>query len=287
MGPLRQRMLDDMRIRNLAVRTQESYIREVSLFARYFGRSPEVLGEEEIRAYQIYLSQEKKLAPSSIAVAVAALRFLYTITLKRRWDLSLVLPQPKRPQRLPAILSREEMRHFLDCVTHPSARAVLTVCYASGLRIAEAVALKVTDIDSQRMVLHVRDGKGGKSRDVMLGRYLLSSLRAWYRVVRPRDWLFPGRDPCKHITAQTIRDAGTRARERSGISKPISPHGLRASFAVHLLEQGADLRTVQLLLGHSSIATTAKYLRLDTTKVCATPSPLDTPPPGTNSPPRR
>jgi integrase/recombinase XerD len=287
MTPLRTRMFEDMKIRNLAPRTQEAYIREVTVFARHFGCSPEQLGPEHIRAYHLHLSQEKRLAPSTISVAIAALRFLYHVTLQRPWNMGAVLPHPKKPQTLPLILSAEEVRHFLSCVSHPEAHTVLTVCYAAGLRISEAVALKVPDIDSSRMVIHVRDGKGGKDRDVMLGSELLRILRDWYRFARPTDWLFPGRHPGEHITPNAIRAEGTLARQRSGISKPISPHGLRHAFSVHLLEHGADLRTLQLLLGHRSIATTARYLRLDSSKVCATSSPLDLLQAQPSSPPAR
>jgi site-specific recombinase XerD len=278
MTPLRARMIEDLKIRNLAPRTQETYIREVAAFANHFHKSPAMLGPEHVRAYHLHLSQEKQLAPSTVAVSIAALRFVYNVTLGRPWNMGSVLPYPKRPQTLPLVLSVEEVRHFLDCVSNPEAHTVLTVCYAAGLRISEAVALKVEDIDSSRMVIHVRDGKGAKDRDVMLGNELLRILRNWYRFARPgRQWLFPGRRTGEHITPNAIRAEGTSARQRSGITKPISPHGLRHAFSVHVLESGADLRTLQLLLGHRSIATTAKYLRLDTTKVCATPSPLDIP----------
>jgi integrase/recombinase XerD len=272
--PLRKRMQGDMQIRNLALRTQESYIREVALFAQYFNRSPEFLGPEEIRAYQLYLSQVKQLSPPSIAVSVAALRFLYVTTLKRTWDVSEVIPQPKRPRKLPVILSPEEVMRYLGSVTHAAARLVLATCYAGGLRITEAVILKASDIDSSRMRLRVH-GKGGKEREVMLSSDLLKMLRDWYRLTKPRDWLFPGDIPGRHITTQAIREAGKEARKRSGIGKRITPHSFRHAFAVHLLEQGTDLRTLQLLLGHSNISTTAKYLLLTAQRVCATPSPLD------------
>jgi integrase/recombinase XerD len=277
MTPLRRRVLEDMQIRRLSPRTQAAYVTQISLFARYFNRSPGQLGPEEIRRYQLYLINEKKLAPSSVTVALAALRFLYSVTLKRPWDLSDVIPLPKKPQRLVPVLSPQEVQQFLDMIPHPAARVILTICYATGLRISEAVALKIRDIDSRRMVIHVHQGKGEKDRDVMLSPLLLTILRDWYRQDRPRgtDWLFPGRAPGKHIDPQTIREAGSAARTHSGISKPITPHGLRAAFAVHLLENGANLRAIQLLLGHTSIATTAKYLRLDTTTICATPSPLE------------
>jgi integrase/recombinase XerD len=287
---LRQRMLEDMQIRNFSQNTQRSYLQQVSLFARHFHRTPDGLGPENIRAYQLYLTKEKKLAPSSILIATSALRFLYTVTIKRPWDVEEVLPMPKKPQTLPVILSPEEVRQFLSCVPRRKARTALTVCYATGLRVSEAIALKPTDIDSQRMTIRVTQGKGQKDRDVMLSEQLLSILRDWYRFARPTEWLFPGVIPGSHITRSGIENACTLAHERSGLSKPVTPHSLRHAFACHLLEYGTDLRTIQLLLGHRSLSTTARYLRLATSKVCATRSPLDLlphplPPPEPTRPP--
>lgn len=287
---LRQRMLEDMQIRNFSQNTQRSYLQQVSLFARHFHRSPDGLGPENIRAYQLYLTKEKKLAPGSILIATSALRFLYTVTMKRPWDVEEVLPMPKKPQTLPVILSPEEVRQFLSCAPRRKARTALTVCYATGLRVSEAIALKPTDIDSQRMTIRVTQGKGQKDRDVMLSEQLLSILRDWYRFARPTEWLFPGVIPGSHITRSGIENACTLAHERSGLSKPVTPHSLRHAFACHLLEYGTDLRTIQLLLGHRSLSTTARYLRLATSKVCATRSPLDLlphplPPPEPTRPP--
>ena len=287
---LRQRMLEDMQIRNFSQNTQRSYLQQISLFARHFRRSPDGLGPENIRAYQLYLTKEKKLAPGSILIATSALRFLYTVTMKRPWDVEEVLPMPKKPQTLPVILSPQEVRQFLSCVLRRKARTALTVCYATGLRVSEAIALKPTDIDSQRMTIRVTQGKGQKDRDVMLSEQLLTILRDWYRFARPTEWLFPGVIPGSHITRSGIENACTLAHERSGLSKPVTPHSLRHAFACHLLEYGTDLRTIQLLLGHRSLSTTARYLRLATSKVCATRSPLDLlphplPPPEPTRPP--
>jgi integrase/recombinase XerD len=273
--PLRKQMLEDMQIRNFSENTQNSYIQQVSLFARHFRRSPEGLGPADIRSYQLYLINERKLAAGSIQIATAALRFLYTVTLKRPWDAAEVLPMPKKPQRLPVILSPEEVRHFLSCVPRRKARTVLTVCYAAGLRVSEAIALKPTDIDSKRMTIRVVQGKAAKDRYVMLSEQLLLTLRDWYRFARPTSWMFPGVIPGSHITRESINDACTLALKSSGLSKPVSPHSMRHAFATHLLEQGTDLRTIQLLLGHRSLSTTARYLRMATSKVCATRSPLD------------
>jgi integrase/recombinase XerD len=273
--PLRKLMLEDMQIRNFSENTQISYIQQVSLFARYFRKSPEGLGPADIRKYQVYLTNEKKLAPGSIQIATAALRFLYTVTLKRPWDVAEVLPMPKKPQTLPVILSPEEVWHFLSCVPRRKARTVLTVCYAAGLRVSEAIALKPTDIDSKRMTIRVEQGKGSKDRYVMLSEQLLLILRDWYRFARPTTWMFPGVIPGTHITRDGIGDACKLALKCSGLSKPVSPHSMRHAFATHLLERGTDLRTIQLLLGHRSLSTTARYLRMATSKVCATRSPLD------------
>jgi site-specific recombinase XerD len=277
-------MIEDMRRRNLAQNTQDKYVEMVSGLARHFGRSPEYLGPEHIRTYQNYLINERNYAPSSMAIASAAMRFVFFVTLKRPWKIADVLPMPKLAQKLPVIPSPDEVQHFLNCVSPLSARMVLNVCYAAGLRVSEAVTLKPTDIDSKRMVIRVT-GKGGKDRDVMLSERLLGILRDWYRVVRPRDWLFPGQKHGSHISRHAVGAACRHTRRSSGLSKRISPHTLRHAFAVHLLEQGTDVRTIQLLLGHRSLAMTMRYLRLATTKVCATTSPLDRlPPPPTSEP---
>jgi integrase/recombinase XerD len=283
MTSLRQRMLEDMQVRNLSRPTQQTYVEQVSRFARHFGQSPERLGTEQIRAYQVYLITDRKLAPTSLTVAVAALRFLYTVTLRRDWVVSTVIPAPKRPQTLPVVLSPDEVVQFLDCVKIPMHRTILTTCYAAGLRISEAIRLTVPAIDSRRMVLRVAQGKGQKDRYVMLSPKLLELLRDWWRLRRPDHWLFPGDRPDGHITDVAVQRACQRAHRRSRLQKAVTPHALRHAFAVHLLEAGTDVRTIQLLLGHRSLATTARYLRIATTKVCSTASPLDLlPQPGTS-----
>jgi integrase/recombinase XerD len=275
MTPLRQRMIEDMRIRNLAPNTQRAYVEQISRFARHFGKSPELLGPAEIRAYQLHLVQERQLSASSILVAVAAIRFLYKVTLKRNWRIEEVVPTCRKPQRLPVVLSRDEVLRFLDAVAMLKHRVILTVCYAAGLRISEAVRLTPAAIDSRRMVIRVDEGKGRKDRYVMLSPKLLDILRDYWRTARPQHWLFPGDLPGKPITPCAVEIACRTARIECSIGKPVTPHSLRHAFAVHLLEAGADLRTIQLLLGHRSLSTTARYLRLATSKVCATASPLD------------
>ena len=276
MTSLRQRMTEDMQVRNLALNTQMSYVQQVSQFARYFNKSPEQLGPEDIRAYQVYLTKERKLAPGSVLIAVAALRFLYKVSLKKDWTLEDVIPAPKKPQTLPVVLSPEEVLQFLGCVGSTKHRAILTTCYAAGLRISEVVHLRPTDIDSQRMVIRVEQGKGQKDRYVMLSPKLLETLRSYWRVVRPQgEWLFEGDVPGQPISTSAVELACRKARRLSRIRKPIKPHSMRHAFAVHLLESGTDVRTIQLLLGHRSLATTARYLRIATSKVCSTSSPLD------------
>lgn len=274
MTPLRQRMIEDMQVRNLSPHTQSTYVLQVSLFARYCGKPPDQLGPEAIRSYQVYLTIEKKLAPASILIAVSALRFLYKITLHKDWSLEDIIPGPKKPQKLPIVLSPEEVRHFLSCVASPKHRTILTTCYAAGLRISEAARLKPADIDSQRMVIRVDQGKGQKDRYVMLSPKLLEILREWWRMAKPKPWLFPGNIPGRPISKSAVELACQEAHRASRISKPITPHSMRHAFAVHLLERGTDVRTIQLLLGHRSLATTAHYLRIATDKVCSTTSPF-------------
>lgn len=274
MTPLRRRMTEDMQILNLAPCTQHSYLYEVSRFAGYFGRSPDLLGPAEIRTDCLHLIQDKHLSASSITVALAAIRFLYTVSLKREWNEGAI-PIHRTPGKLPIVLSQQEVRQFLDAVRNLKHRTILTTCYAAGLRVSETVHLKPTAIDSQRMVIRVEQGKGRKDRYVMLSTRLLELLREYWRQTRPKLWLFPGAQPEQPASRLTVEWACREARERSGLTKPITPHSLRHAFAVHLLEAGTDLRTIQLLLGHSSLRTTALYLRIATIKVCATTSPLD------------
>jgi len=274
MTPLRRRMLEDMTVRNFAENTQSAYLQQIIAYAKYFHRPPEELGPEEVRTSQIYLTQTRMLSPGSVSVATGALRFLYKVTLKRPWAWEEI-PMPKRPFKLPVVLSPEEVMHFLESIHNIKHRAILTVAYAAGLRISEATHLKVTDIDSQRMMLRVNQGKGRKDRYVMLSPRLLEELRTYWKVVHPKLWLFPGGLPGEPITRDAVSQACKKAHRASGIKKPISPHSLRHAFATHLLEMGTDLRTIQLLLGHRSLATTSRYLKVANTTVCATSSPFD------------
>jgi site-specific recombinase XerD len=230
MIPLRHRRVEDMQVRNFSPHTQRAYVDQVARFARYFRLSPDQLDPEAIRAYLVYLTNERHLAPSRSTIAVAALRFLYTVTLRKRWTVQTVIPTPREPQRVPVVLSPAEVVQFLEHVAAFHHRAILTTCYAAGLRISEAVHLTLAAIDSQRMVLRIEQGKGHRDRYVMLSPKLLEILRAWWRRRRPRHWLFPGQDPDVPVTAHAVNCACKVAQRRSGLTKPITPHSLRHAF---------------------------------------------------------
>jgi integrase/recombinase XerD len=275
MTVLRQRMAEDMQIRNLSPLTQSSYLQQISSFARHFDKPPALLGPDDIRSYQVYLTNEKKLAPKSIHVCVSALRFFYKVTLKKDWEFDEVIPSPRPPKTLPIVLSPAEVLVFLGCVESLKHRTILTTCYAAGLRISEALHLMPSAIDRQRMVIRIDQGKGQKDRYVMLSPKLLETLADYWRLERPKEWLFPGGISGQPLTRDAVSDACRVAHRRSGLTKPITPHSMRHAFAVHLLEAGTDVRTIQLLLGHRSLATTAQYLHIATSKVCSTTSPLE------------
>jgi integrase/recombinase XerD len=275
---LRQRMLDELQRRNYSKSTVRSYIYAVEDFAKYFHRSPERLGPEQIRQYQAYLFRECKLSSGTIEGRTAALRFLFVKTLRRPY-LSDHIPFPKRQRRLPTILDQEEVARLIDSAGNLMHRTMLMVLYATGLRRAEICHLKVSDIDSKRMVIHVRQGKGGRDRDVLLTPKLLEILREYWRWMKPKTYLFPGTVKGWRadvpITEKIVWQAVSEAAKRAGITKHVSPHSLRHCFATHMLEAGADLRTIQVLLGHAKIADTALYLHLSRRHLQAIPSPLE------------
>ncbi|MGI8785884.1 MAG: tyrosine-type recombinase/integrase [Acidobacteriota bacterium] len=274
MTPLRQRMLEDMKVRNLARKTQIAYVTQVARFAKYFGKSPELLGPKEVRAYQLYLVEEKRVSWSLFNQATCALRFLYRVTLGKDWAIEHI-PFPRQERKLPVVLSPGEVTRFLDAVTNLKHRAILMTAYAAGLRTSEVIQLRVGDIDSQRMVIHIRQGKGHKDRYVMLSPKLLESLRAYWKVVRTKEWLFPGSQLSHPIEISSVQRAARRAGLEAGLHKRVTVRALRHSFATHLLEAGADVRTIQVLLGHRSLQTTARYTHVSARTICATPSPLD------------
>lgn len=273
MTPLRQRFIDDLRLRNYAQRTIETYVSRVACFARHFGRSPEALGAEQVRAFQLHLLQQR-VSWSSFNQAVCALRFLYGTTLGRAEQMPLI-PFGKRRKSLPSVLSPAEVLRLLDAATPGQQRVLLHVAYGCGLRLNELTHLRVADIDSARMVLHVRQGKGGKDRLVPLSLRLLEELRAYWRVHRPRTWLFPGRKAERPITNSNVQRCFGRLLKQVGLSKHCSLHTLRHSYATHLLEAGVDLLTLKALLGHTSLQTTARYLHISTQRLVQAPSLLD------------
>jgi integrase/recombinase XerD len=274
MSPLRTRMLEDLRVRNYSPRTQRVYIDCVAAFALHFRRSPEVLGPNEIRTYLLYLRDDRKVSWSRFKQTVSALRFLYRYTLDRE-ELVPYIPYPRGEKRLPTVLSVEEVQRFLSSIPNPKHYAALMTAYAAGLRVSEVVGLRVHDIDSQRMVIHVRQGKGRRDRTVMLSKQLLSVLRAYVQFVRPKEWLFPGRSPDRPLTARSLQTACPKACEASGLHKHITVHTLRHTFATHLLEAGTDVRAIQALLGHGSLRTTQGYMHVSTQRLGSIPSPLD------------
>jgi site-specific recombinase XerD len=273
MTPLRQRFIDDLRLRNYAKRTINSYVGQVAAFARHFGRSPELLGPDDIRAYQLHLLQ-RRVSWSSFNQAVCALRFLYGTTLGRSEQLPMI-PYGKRSKKLRSVLSPQEVARLLEAATPPRDRLLLQVAYGCGLRLSELTHLQVTDIDSSRMVIHVRQGKGRKDRLVPLSARLLEELRAYWRLCRPRTWLFPGQKPDQPISGGNIQRRFSRLVKQVGLSKHCSMHTLRHSYATHLLEAGVDLLTLQALLGHSCLKTTARYLHVSTERLQHLPSLLD------------
>jgi integrase/recombinase XerD len=275
---LRQQMLEELQRRNYSQSTVRSYIHAVGDFARYFHRSPERLGPEHIRQYQAYLFRERKLSPGTIEGRTAALRFLFVKTLRRSY-LPDHIPFPKRQRRLPTILGQQEVARLIDAASNLMHRTMLMMLYATGLRRAELCHLTVSDIDSKRMVIHVRQGKGGRYRDVLLTPKLLETLREYWRWMKPKTYLFPGTVKGWRadvpITEKIVWQAVNEATKSAGITQHVSPHTLRHCFATHMLEAGADLRTIQVLLGHAKLAHTTIYLHLSRRHLQAIPSPLE------------
>lgn len=274
MTPLRQRMLEDMQLRNLSPHTQEAYIRAVAQLALHYHKPPDQLEPEQVRAYLVYLVQERQVAPSSYNQIRCALRFFYQVTLGRPWVMERIVCQ-KPPKHLPAVLSQAEVRQFFAAIRSLKHRAVFMTLYGAGLRISEAVHLKVGDIDSKRTVIRVQQGKGRKDRYVMLSPKLLEVLREYWRAFQPTEWLFFGNDRSRPINRLSLLESCKQTARRAGLNKSISPHTFRHSFATHLLDAGTDIRTIQALLGHRSLRTTALYTYVSLEKVVATTSPLD------------
>ena len=276
---LRERMIEDMSVRGFSEATRRDYIRCVKALAAFIGRSPDTAAAEDLRRFQLSQTQAG-VQPPSINSAVSALRFFFTVTLDRP-DLARRLTVVRQPRKLPLVLSVEEVARLLEAAPGPKYRAALGTAYGAGLRVSEVVALKVSDIDSKRMLIRVEQGKGRKDRHAMLSPQLLELLRAWWRegrrrgVMLPQGWLFPGRNPVTPLSTRQLNRAVHAAADAAAISKWVTPHTLRHSFATHLLEQDIDIRVIQVLLGHAKLETTALYTRVATNTIRAVMSPLD------------
>jgi len=281
MTQLRKRMLEELQRRNYSPSTVRAYLYAVEEFARYFGKSPDKLNQEQLRQYQLHLLHDRKLTIGTIVGRIAALRFFFVRVLRRPYR-QIDLIYPKRPERLPTVLSQEEVAQLLDSANNLLDYAMLMTLYATGMRRAELIRLKIEDIDSQRMIIHIRQGKGNRDRDVPLTPKLLKTLREYWRWMKPKTYLFPGMvhnwRADKPITPKCVWSAVQDAAKRAGIKKRVSPHTLRHSWATHLLENGADLRAIQMLLGHVDLETTAVYLHLSRRHLQAVVNPVETMP---------
>ncbi len=273
MSPLRRRMIEDMTIRKLAPKTQQGYIRTVKNFAAFVDRSPETASLEDVRRFQLHLAENGAQAPI-LNHTVSALRFFFRVTLKRH-DIVEHTTFIREPRKLPVVLSPEEVARLLNAAPGLRYKAALSVAYGAGLRAAEVVSLKISDIDSKRMIVRVEQGKGRKDRNVMLSTSLLELLRTWWRTARPEGWLFPGQNPVNPMTTRQLNRACHAAAQAAGIDRNVSPHTLRHSFATHLLEQNIDIRVIQVLLGHAKLDSTALYTRVATKTIQQVMSPLE------------
>ncbi len=283
MTPLRQRMLEDMQLRNLGSETQRAYVCYIAGLARFYQTSPDQLSLEDIREYQLYLINERRLSPESVNAFVSAAKFLYNVTLETPWPEG-VLPRCRVPHKLPVVLSAAEIEEFFHHICTIRYRAALMTAYGAGLRVSEVVSLRIGDIDSQRMLIRIRQGKGQKDRYAMLSPRLLEVLRCWWRArhaaeqrrtASPDDWLFPGWRKSRHMRADSLQTVCREAALAAGLSKRVTVHTLRHSFATHLLENGTDIPVIQVLLGHSQISTTARYAAVSPQAIAHLVSPLD------------
>jgi len=266
-------MIEDMTVRNLSPATQQSYVYAVAKFGRYFNRSPDRLGLEDVRVYQLYLIGQKR-SWLHINQNVCALRFFFGVTMGRA-DAFERIVAAREPQRLPVVLSGEEIVQFLEAVPGLRNRVALTTAYGAGMRVGEVVRLQTTSIDSSRMLIRIEHGKGGKDRYVGLSAQLLQILRTYWRLARPGRWLFPGCDPTEPVSVATLQEACRQAARQAELSKPVTVHTLRHSFATHLLESGTDVRIIQVLLGHARLSTTARYTQVATNLISRVSNPLD------------
>ena len=279
MGQLRDRMEQDLKLKGVSPATIRNYLLYCRKFAAFYMRSPEELGATEVRAFLLHQIEVEQLAYASYRQVYAALKFLYSVTLGRPGEVSR-LPFPKRrPSALPKVLTVAELTAFFAAFRKAKYRALFMTCYAAGLRLGEACHLRVEDIDSPRMVIRVRAGKGGRERLTVLSPRLLEVLRTYWRVAQPQDWLFPGYPPTRPVTVDSARNVFHRARAQAGLPEGYTPHSLRHSFATHLLDAGTDLVLIQKLLGHACIRTTSRYTHVSLRRIQQTVSPLDQLPP--------
>lgn len=274
MSKLRTRMIEDLRIRNYSPRTIETYVGCVEKFSRHFRKAPDRLGVEQIRSYQLYLIEKKRASWSFFNQSVCALRFFYEVTLGKKVTVEHI-PHPRRERRLPEVLSQRELSSFFRAIRNAKHRTVLMTMYGSGLRISEALGLSIKDVDSERMQLRIRQGKGKKDRYGVLSLSMLEILRRYWRQYRPTHYLFPGKKPNHPLTASSIQRVCQAARIKAGIHKRIMTHTMRHCFATHLLEAGVDLKTIQILLGHKNLNTTSYYLHLAKSAIQSRQGPLD------------
>jgi integrase/recombinase XerD len=283
MTALRQRMTEDMQLRNLSAGTQRAYLHYITGLARFYQTNPEHLSLEELREYQLYLINQRQYSPESVNHFVVSAKFLYNVTLETPWPEG-ALPRCRVPHKLPVVLSAVEVQEFFQHICTIRYRAALMTAYGAGLRVSEVVSLQVGDIDSRRMLIRVRQGKGKKDRYAMLSARLLEVLRCWWRSqhpagqrqkTAPEDWLFPGWRKGRHMNTESLQTVCREAARAAGLSKRVTVHTLRHSFSTHLLENGANVRIIQALLGHSRIETTARYAQVSPQVVAATVSPLD------------
>jgi integrase/recombinase XerD len=272
-SPLRRRMIEDMTVRKFVEKTQKDYIRHVKGLTIFLDRSPDTATAEDLRLYQLHLTENGVRAPS-VNSAVSALRFFFCITLDRP-EVTKRLTFVAEPRKIPVVLSPEEVTRFLEAAPGPKYKAAFSAAYGAGLRVSEVVALKVSDVDSERMLLRIEQGKGRKDRFAMLSPQLLELLRDWWRIARPKVWLFPGRDRINPLTTRQFNRAVHAAARMAEIAKRVTPHTLRHSFATHLLEQNIDIRVIQVLLGHAKLETTSLYTRVATNTIRTVMSPLD------------
>ena len=274
MGALRKQMDGDLVVRGMSVRTREVYLGAVAGLAKYYGRRPDRVSEQEVQNYLLHLIEERKLAWSSCNVVAQGLKFFYRVTLKRP-EAQFAIPRARQPQKLPQILSREEIAALIENTASVKHRAILMTAYGAGLRLNEICHLKVTDIDSKRMTIRVEQGKGAKDRYTLLSPRLLTELRRYWVAHRPKEWLFTRKDPTRPIGEETVHRIYHAAKARAGIVKTGGIHSLRHAFATHLLEAGVDIHTIQRLLGHGHISTTLRYFHLARRHLAKTPSPLE------------